>query len=133
MAEDFNNFFIDKIIKIRNDLDLDSDTVILDKFTHEPSKTYFESFEPYTEKEIEQIIKNSSNASCQLDPIPTVLLKKCLPTLLPYLTHIVNLSLQSGELSQTLKTALVRPLLKKPTLNSNEFKNFPPVKYSLYL
>ena len=86
-----------------------------------------DTFDPCTEHELEKIIKNSSNASCDLDPVSTFLVKKCLPALLPFLTHLINLSLQSGRFPDYLKTALVRSLLKKPTLDYNELNNFRPV------
>ena len=51
--------------------------------------------------------------SCEIDPIPTDLLQKCIDHLLPVLTRLVNISLQSGVFSQKWKTAIVKPLLKK--------------------
>ena len=124
LAETFNNFFIEKIKNIRKYLDITNSSYT---FSENAPETHMDTFEPCTEHEIEKIIKNSSNASCDLDPVPTLLVKKCLPALLPFLTHLTNLSLQSGFFPDSLKTALVRPLLKKPTLDYNELKNFRPV------
>ena len=53
------------------------------------------------------------NKSCKIDPIPTDLLWKCIDHLLPVLTRLVNISLQSGVFSQKWKVAIVKPLLKK--------------------
>ena len=124
LVETFNNFFIDKIKNIRKDLD----SKTLDQsFPERVSESHLDSFEPCTEEELKHIITNSSDSSCELDPLPTPLLKKCLPVLLPYLTHIVNLSLESGSFPDALKTAIVRPLLKKHNLDKNDLKNFRPV------
>ena len=46
---------------------------------------------------------------------------------LDWLVHIVNMSLSTGIFPEPLKTAIVKPLLKKPTLNCTSFRNFRPV------
>ncbi len=75
-----------------------------------------------------KVIKGASNASCANDPLPTKILKTCLlDTLLPVLTKIVNLSLLSGTFPALYKTAHVKPLLKKISLNPDVLKNFRPV------
>ena len=50
---------------------------------------------------------------CDLDVIPTSLLKEALELLLPTLTKLVNLSLAEGVFVEEWKIALVKPLLKK--------------------
>ena len=40
---------------------------------------------------------------------------------------IINLSLLTGNMPQNMKEALLRPLLKKPNLDLQQFKNFRPV------
>ena len=130
LAEKFNSFFIGKIRNIRKQLDsINSEKC----FPEKANDSHMDTFIPCTEEEINRIISNSSNTSCELDPIPTPLLKKCLPTLLPYLTYLVNLSLKSGEFPDKLKTALVRPLLKKPNLDRDNLKNFRPVSNIAFL
>ena len=93
-----------------------------------PSKTVLECFEPASEDEVLKVIKSLSKASCSLDPLPTRLLTEhFLPELLPVITDIVNMSLENGIFPESLKTALVRPLLKKISLNRNVHKNYRPV------
>ena len=130
LVEKFNSFFIGKIRNIRKELDSIQSNQC---FNEKASVSHLDKFDPCTENELNRIIMNASNASCELDPIPTSLLKKCLPTLLPYLTHIVNLSLESGHFPDTLKKAIVRPLLKKPSLDRNNLKNFRPVSNIAFL
>ena len=48
-------------------------------------------------------------------------------TLLPTLTNIINESLSSGMVPTSFKTATVKPLLKKPTLDPNNLKNYRPI------
>ena len=65
--------------------------------------------------------------SCELDPIPTHILKSCVDSLLPMITAIINKSLEESHVPTSFKTAVVRPLLKKPCLEKEEFKNYRPV------
>ena len=46
--------------------------------------------------------------------------------LLPTITNI-NTSLTTGTVPHDLKTAIVKPLLKKPSLNKNLLKNYRPI------
>ena len=69
-------------------------------------------------------MQNSAPKTCELDPVPTSLLMECL---LPTLTQIVNDSLTCGIFPQIHKSAVVKPLLKKPTLDHNNLKDFRPV------
>ena len=86
------------------------------------------TFGEATQEEVLKIIKSSNNASCLCDPIPTSLIRgDLLPVVLPVLTDIVNKSLLSGTFPSTLKTALVKPLLKKSSLDQQQMKNYRPV------
>ena len=55
--------------------------------------------------------------SCELDPLPTWLRKECK----------AELSLRESMIPKSLKTALIRPLLKKTGLDSDILKNYRPV------
>ena len=68
-----------------------------------------------------------SPKSCELDSIPTDLLFKCIDSVLPQLTHVINDSLTTGCFPDIFKRAIVRPLIKKPSLDKNVLKNFRPV------
>ena len=57
------------------------------------------------------------------DPIPTPLLLEILDCLLPSLTALINSSLSSGLFPQVFKSAVIFPLLKKPSLDPNELNN----------
>ena len=74
------------------------------------------SFTLATVDEVRKIIKSSPNKSCDLDPLPTTLLKACLDTLLYSITNIVNALLCSGLFPDNFKQAQVNRLLKKSTL-----------------
>ena len=86
-------------------------------------KENLESFSALSIEEVSKIVRESSNASCRLDPVPTWLLKSCLDVLALPITEMVNLSLLSGHVPEYWRTAVVSPLLKKPGLDL-VYKNF---------
>lgn len=91
------------------------------------------TFQPATRDEVKDIVNNSANKSCGLDPIPTFLVKKSLDVLLPSITTIVNSSLSTGHVPALFKLALVSPLLKKSHLDPDVLKNYRPVSNLTFL
>ena len=85
------------------------------------------SFEPATADEVKKKILSFQDKSCDLDPLPTKLLKSCLDILLTPITNIVNLSLEFGSFLDVLKVSHITPLLKKPSLSKDDMKNYRPV------
>ena len=67
-----------------------------------------------TNEEIEREILSMKNKTCELDTIPTNLLKDILLTVLETITQIVNMSLTTSTFPLDWKTAVVRPLIKRP-------------------
>ena len=84
-------------------------------------------FERALEDEIKKLILSSSSKSCDLDPIPTSVLKNCLDISITPITDIINISMETSTFPQNFKEAHVRPLLKKTSLSKNELKNYRPV------
>ncbi|KAJ0058978.1 hypothetical protein NL108_003324 [Boleophthalmus pectinirostris] len=64
--------------------------------------------------------------------LPTRFLKSVLNSLLSPLAHIVNMSLQSGTFPNVLKTAVIKPLLKKSSLDATVLNNFRPISNLLF-
>ena len=54
-------------------------------------------------------------------------MKNCLDMLLPTVTNIVNLSLSTGTMPETLKVAELVPALKKHDADHEQFSNFRPI------
>ena len=61
---------------------------------------------------------------CELDPISTLLLFEYLDETLPSITHVINSSLTPGILLSVYKTAVVKPLIQKPSLDQNDLKSY---------
>ena len=108
LAEEFADFFHDKITTICQDL------AQYTPYTCEArNQSGFQQFEAMTEGEVFSIIYNMSAKSCELDAIPTPLIKQILPDVIGVITKFVNISLTTGVFSQSWKTAVICPLLKK--------------------
>ena len=56
----------------------------------------------------------------RLDAIPTSLFFECLDAILPTLTIAVKYSLLTGEFPLIFKTAIIKPFLKKTSLDSED-------------
>ena len=85
------------------------------------------TFEPVTDKFVLKIINSAPAKSCELDPIPTTLLYENFDILLPTIINIINTSLSTGIVPHDLKTAVIKPLLKKPSFDKNLQKNYRPI------
>ncbi len=79
-------------------------------------------------------MKKSHSKSYALDSMSTSILQKCIEILAPFITQIVNKSLQAGHVPDNFKEAMAIPLLKKNNLASNLLNNYrPDLTCSLYL
>ena len=62
------------------------------------------------------MILSTPSKSCELNPIPTSLLKQILPST-SEIINIINISLRDGVFPESLKKAPIKPLLKKVNLD----------------
>lgn len=132
LVDNFNSFFITKIANIRNDLQQQESSSSFQTCTSistamTPCTTLLDSFDFCTEGELEKILKSVSNATCSLDPAPTRLIKQNITVLCGPLLKIINLAFATGVFPSQLKTAIVKPLLKKINLDPEVKKNYRPV------
>ena len=126
LASDFSNLFTSKVSTIPESLNhLDTSNFVSPLDDDAPATLH--SFSPTTIEEIVRIIKLSPNKSCELDPLPTWLLKLCAQELAPIITAIVNRSFEASCMPTKLKRAHVRPRLKKSSLDPDVLNNYRPV------
>uniref|UniRef100_A0A3B1J1G3 Reverse transcriptase domain-containing protein n=1 Tax=Astyanax mexicanus TaxID=7994 RepID=A0A3B1J1G3_ASTMX len=86
-----------------------------------------EVFNPLPQLELEKIISSSNSTTCTLDAVPTKLLKQVLPDIIKPLLMIVNSSLTLGHVPKAFKTAVIKPLIKKPNLDPSVLSNYRPI------
>ena len=122
LANDFANYFMSKIEKIREELE----GYILYK-PQGRNVREFSNFRLFSDEEVRTIIMGMKTKSCEMDPIPTELLKKCIVEVLPTITKIINISLRDGVFVDGWKTAIIRPLLKSFSLEIQESASYCPV------
>jgi hypothetical protein len=84
-------------------------------------------FTPASVDEVRKIILKAPCKACELDPIPTTLLKTSLDSVTTTITTIINTSQSTYVVPTSFKRAIVRPLLKKPALEKDILKNYRPV------
>ena len=125
IAQIFNEFFETIIANIRtlfaaleNSIDVMLCPPVESLFTPRSSKLL--CFRPTNALEITEIVIKSSKATCILDPIPTSLLHDLLAVLAPVIADLVNSSLATGVFPSELKSAMITPLLEKPSLDTDD-------------
>ena len=126
LAQTFSDFFSSKVMKIREAIHQDSSISPLrdeSPFTGEPLSTFI----PATEQEVLKLLSKAPDKYCDLDPIPTWIVKQCAPQLIPLITAIVNQSLETSFVPPAFKKAVIKPLLKKHGLDKEVMKNYRPV------
>ena len=89
--------------------------------------TEFCNFTEVTLEEIKKFSRKPLSKSCELDPLPVLVLKGCLTVLLPTIMRIINLSLSTGVVPNALKVATLLPTLKKSDADFEQFQNFRPI------
>ena len=130
MATNFNNFFIEKIEKIRSSFT--DQRIISGNGMDTYNGPVMSQFRLVSPEELKKILSSKPIKASQQDPIPTILLRACVNELLPALTLLVNLSLTSGSM-EGLKKSVITPLLKKAGLDPEVLKNYRPVCNTLFL
>ena len=107
LTEDFASYFQGKIEKIRETLKnkprYNAPEIDVPRLVH---------LAPMAEKQVSVVIASLKSKSCELDAVPTTILKKILPDVIPLITKIANISLIDGCFCRDWKTDVVRPLLK---------------------
>ena len=127
LAEDFAQFFRQKIDGIWH------------QFKHIPqykvpprNTPTLKSFATITENDLLKLIMEMPTKTCESDIIPTKLLKEILPTIIPALTKIANLSINNGVFSEKWKSATVKPLIKSQSKGAIH-QNYRPLSNLTFL
>ena len=131
LVEKFADFSTEKISKIR--AGLDSGMSQLNDWhlsTHNVSKvscSNLSKYRPVSYNVLSSIIFSTMSKSCDLDLLPASASNGTVDILIPVITKIVDLSLDQALFPHVLKEAVVKPLLKPPSLDPEQFPNYRPV------
>ena len=91
------------------------------------------SFEPVTAEEIGRQLRKVPAKQCSLESVPTWLIKQLADHLAPVISHLCNISIQSGHLPASQKLAVVHPRLKKPILDASALNSNRPISNLSFL
>jgi len=122
-ADDFAHHFTDKIDRIRASTAASPSPVITDRLIAEPL-SYLRCT---SAAEVTAILNKSSAKQCQLDPVPTWLVKRASDIFAPIISGMCNASLEQSKLPVCCKRAIVRPLLKNQSLDPNDPSSYRPI------
>ena len=109
MAHCFNNLFCQQILNLHSGL---QSSPLSQPLVEESCISMMDTFEPFAETDIRQLLKRSSNAFCAVDPMPKWFVKDCPDVLINPITNIVNKSLSLGVFPRSMKAALVKSIIK---------------------
>jgi hypothetical protein len=122
-ADEFAHHFTAKIDGIRASTAAAPPPTIEDRPVKEP----LSDLRPATTEEVSAILTRSAAKQCQLDPVPTWLVKRAGGILAPVIAGMCNASFQQTKFPGCCKRAIVRPLLKKPNLDPDDPGSYRPI------
>lgn len=127
-CNEFATFFNDKIQSIRQIINSSiSNNYMLPLYPNRDNIINMTQFENINHKTLEETVLHLKPSSCCLDILPTNLFKNVFNCLATELLQIVNNSLKSGIFPEAVKIAVIRPLLKKSSLDVSVLNNYRPI------
>ena len=125
-SNDFMGFFINKIDLIKNKIISTPLSAIVPEVVME-SEPGLDCFDPVELSELAKLLSSSKPSTCMLDPVPTRLFKEVFPLISSSILDVINLSLLQGYVPKAFKVAVIKPLLKKPSLDPDDLVNYRPI------
>ena len=127
LANAFADFYAEKISKIRTAILETKSNLSVNFLAPVPCSARFSSFNEVDCSAVHRLLSSLSKKSCSLDPVPACVLMDAAILHCLFFTEIINLSLTHGVMPDSLKTAILSPLLKKKKNADHEiFTNFSP-------
>ena len=120
LAEEFAEFFLQKIEKIQSALN----GYNLFKPTGSDVLFKLSKFNVLDKSHVIKTLVKLQSISCELDVIPTKILKEIMDSIDP-ITKLVNISLSKGQFASEWKTGILRPLQNKPRQDTSK-NNYRP-------
>ena len=136
VSEKMSSFYVDRIDNIRKEIMIttsstsSTNTKRIIFQSQNKQNLDFTTFKKFNEIDIiklKPLLLSMKNKHCQLDQLPTTLVKQCFTSLAPIIVHIINTSFRENSVPNKLKHALVTPIVKDKNGNIDDFKNYRPV------
>ena len=131
LANEMTSFYYNKVKNIREEIQNENtDYTSTDRGECTSSLT---DFEMLNGESLKNIIFSMNSKGHPNDPIPVWLLKQCFDHFSPILLQTVNKSLQECTFPDTLKHAVITPIIKDKDEDIESFKNYRPVSNLTFL
>ena len=127
VAEKLSEFYIEKIDKIRDTITLENLPKNFNESESQQSVNMIFNFSKISLEDLKSVIKEISNKTSVLDPVPTELICKFSELLDPVILHIVNLCIEQHIFPTNLKHGIVRPVAKALSKNLDDPQNTRPI------
>ncbi|XDV11838.1 hypothetical protein PO909_000647 [Leuciscus waleckii] len=126
-CSEFATFFSDKINNIRKVISTSLSCAGVRQIRPPEKVVTLSDFNKIDGKILVETVQHLKTSTCALDTLPTSFFKSVLNSLEADLLEVVNASLLSGSFPNSLKTAVVKPLLKKNNLDKTILSNYRPI------
>lgn len=125
ISEKFNEYFIDSINSITENLNCNNTTQMEVISTIPKSNYSLKEFKTIDFMDLKQIVKEMQNKNSSVDGINTSILKSSFQAIGHHFLHVINTSIQTGKFPEGWKTSTIIPIEKKT--NSNLCEDFRPI------
>ncbi|KAF7239463.1 Structural maintenance of chromosomes protein 6, partial [Varanus komodoensis] len=133
-CDDFAKHFKEKIAQIRHELDSTSDSEPLGEVPMLPcGPKLMDEFQLLQPEDVDKVLGQVRPTTCLLDPCPSWLLNKAKHGIGTWILEVVSASLRDGRVPAPLKEVVVRPVLKKASLDPEMVTRYRPVANILFL
>uniref|UniRef100_A0A8C6K7Y3 Reverse transcriptase domain-containing protein n=1 Tax=Nothobranchius furzeri TaxID=105023 RepID=A0A8C6K7Y3_NOTFU len=123
-CENFLSFFVDKVSKVKSSISPSALSLPLATPTR---PIILDSFAPVSLPELTKLVNSMKTSACPLHILPSSLFKSAFQSIGPSVLSIINAYLVSGQVPAYFKSAVIHPLLKKPSLNPSLRSSFRPI------
>ncbi|KAF7244472.1 VWFA and cache domain-containing protein 1 [Varanus komodoensis] len=127
-CDDFARHFREKIAQIRHELDSTNESEVSEESPMPPSgPKLLEEFQLLRPNDVDKVLGRVRPTTCLLDPCPSWLINNSKHGSGTWILEVVNASLREGRVPAPLKEAVIRPVLKKASLDPETATNYRPV------
>ena len=124
----FEMFFRDKVLDIRELIPTSADSV--DEFHH--IAIYLDQFNLVELKNVREALIDILNSFCVLDPVPTSVAKQTFVFWCGHFLNLANSGFEQGTFPDFFKTAVIKPNLKKPNLDTEIPSSYGPIANTFF-
>ncbi|KAF7238948.1 N-terminal EF-hand calcium-binding protein 3 [Varanus komodoensis] len=127
-CDDFARHFREKIAQIRHELDSTNESEVSGETPMLPSgPKLLEEFQLLRPDDVGKVLGRVRPTTCLLDPCPSWLINNSKHRIGTWILEVVNASLREGRVPAPLKEVVIRPVLKKVSLDPEMATNYRPV------